>query len=98
MPRKTLTQLLFALPAVIVFVLFFAAPFSYFLVVSFWRLRLFKLRPDFVFENYVGVFENYLYPLGFTFCIALLIALFSSSSRPLLRGMLSIRSLCRASK
>jgi len=74
MPRKTLTQVLFSLPAVIVFALFFAAPFSYFLVVSFWRIRLFKLRPDFVFENYVGVFENYLYPLGFTFCIALLIA------------------------
>lgn len=75
MPRKGLTLALFTLPALVMFGLFFAAPFSYFFVVSFWRVRLFRLTPDFTFDNYAAVAENYLYPLGFTFCIALVIAL-----------------------
>jgi spermidine/putrescine transport system permease protein len=74
MSSKPLTQVLFTLPALVVFLLFFASPFSYFFVVSFWRIRLFRLTPDFTFDNYIGVAQNYLYPLGFTFCIALVIA------------------------
>ncbi len=75
MPRKGLTLALFTLPALIVFVLFFAAPFSYFFIVSFWRVRLFRLTADFTFDNYLSVANSYLYPLGFTFCIAMVIAL-----------------------
>jgi spermidine/putrescine transport system permease protein len=75
MPRKGLTLALFTLPALVMFVAFFGAPFSYFFVVSFWRVRLFRLTPDFTFDNYIAVVESYLYPLGFTLAIALVIAL-----------------------
>ena len=62
------------LPALAVFLLFFAGPFAYFFIISFWQIRLFKLTPDFSLDNYIGVFEEYTYPLAFTFCIALFIA------------------------
>ena len=65
---------LFTAPSLVVFAVFFAAPFSYFFVVSFWRIRLFRMTPDFTLDNYAGVFGNYLYPLGFTFSIAFVIA------------------------
>jgi spermidine/putrescine transport system permease protein len=74
-----MTLALFTLPALVVFILFFASPFTYFFIISFWHIRLFRLTPDFSFDNYVGVAENYLYPLGFTFCIALVIAVLTIS-------------------
>ena len=62
------------LPSLAVFLLFFAGPFAYFFIISFWQVRLFKLTPDLSLDNYIGVFEEYTYPLAFTFCIALFIA------------------------
>ena len=70
---------LFTAPSLVVFALFFAAPFSYFFVVSFWRIRLFRMTPDFTLDNYAGVFGNYLYPLVFTFTIAFVIALLTAT-------------------
>lgn len=61
-------------PASLAFLLFFALPLGYFFVVSFWRLRSYRLVPDFTFDNYVHVFQDYSGPLVFTLVLALLIA------------------------
>ncbi len=78
-PQRGLVLALFAAPSFVIFFLFFGIPLSYFLVLSFWQVRLFRLTPDLTLDNYVGVFDNYLYPLGFTFAIAFLIAVLTVS-------------------
>jgi spermidine/putrescine transport system permease protein len=67
------------LPATLVFVLLFVAPISYFFVVSFWRVRLFRLTRDFSIDNYVNVYTEYLGPIVFTFPIALGIAVLTTT-------------------
>ncbi len=67
------------LPARLAFFLLFVAPLSYFFVMSFWRVRLFKLTKDFSFDNYVNVYEEYFGPAVFTFVIALIIALLTTT-------------------
>jgi spermidine/putrescine transport system permease protein len=49
------------LPAFTVFALLFVGPLAFFLVVSFWRLRSYKLVPDFTLDNYVDVGQEYLH-------------------------------------
>ncbi len=68
----------FLIPSFAVFAVFFVLPLSYFFVISFWRVRLYKLTPDFTFENYVTFYEEYLYPAVFTFAIALSIAVLTT--------------------
>ena len=68
----------FLIPSIAVFAVFFVLPLSYFFVISFWRVRLYKLTPDFTFENYVTFYEEYLYPAVFTFAIALSIAVLTT--------------------
>lgn len=63
-----------ALPSLAVFLVFFALPMAYFLVVSFWKLRFYRLTPDFSFNNYVTAYHEYFDAAVFTFVIALLIA------------------------
>lgn len=72
--RRGIAERLRLAPAVVLFALFFVAPFTYFFVVSFWRVRLFKLTPGFSFHNYANAYDEYLGPLVFTFVIALVIA------------------------
>jgi spermidine/putrescine transport system permease protein len=62
------------LPAFAVFALLFVGPLAFFLVVSFWRLRAYKLVPDFTFDNYLDVWNEYLHAVVFTALISLLIA------------------------
>jgi len=62
------------LPAFLVFALLFVGPLAFFLVVSFWRLRAYKLVPDFTFDNYLDVGREYLHAAIFTLLISLLIA------------------------
>ena len=62
------------LPAFLVFALLFVGPLAFFLVVSFWRLRAYKLVPDFTFDNYLDVWQEYLHAAIFTLLISLLIA------------------------
>jgi spermidine/putrescine transport system permease protein len=78
MPRNPVILALFALPAALIFLLFFAGPFAYFVVMSFWSVSLFRLSRDFTLENYLDVYREYLYSLGFTFAIALLIAVIAT--------------------
>ncbi len=73
MRERAATYLLLA-PAALVFGALFVLPLAYFLVISFWRVRLFKLQPDFTFLNYGQVFELHLPTLVFTLALALLVA------------------------
>jgi spermidine/putrescine transport system permease protein len=61
-------------PAALVLGCLFIAPFGFLFVVSFWRVRTFKLRPDFIVENYVDTFVKYGSSLAFTVAIAAAIA------------------------
>jgi spermidine/putrescine transport system permease protein len=73
-PRRKLAGRLRLAPAALLFALFFVAPFGYFFVVSFWKVRLFKLLPGLSLDNYTNAYDDYLGPLVFTFVIALAIA------------------------
>jgi spermidine/putrescine transport system permease protein len=72
------TYLLLA-PAGVIFGTLFVLPLTYFLVISFWRVELFKLKPDFTFANYLQVFELHLPTLLFTLGLALVIAMLTTS-------------------
>jgi spermidine/putrescine transport system permease protein len=66
-------------PAFLVFATLFVVPLSYFFVVSFWRIRLYKLVQDFSFSNYASVFHEYFHATVFTFFISLIIAIVTTS-------------------
>jgi spermidine/putrescine transport system permease protein len=66
-------------PAGAVFVTLFVVPLAYFFVISFWRVFLFKLKPDFTFTNYYQVFELHLPTLVFTLGLAFLVAALTTS-------------------
>lgn len=66
-------------PALAIFGLFFALPMAYLLVVTFWRIKRYRLTPDFTLSNYADVFGDYLHALGFTLAIALVIALITTA-------------------
>ena len=61
-------------PSGLVYLFLFVAPLSVFFVISFWRVRSFRLRPDFILDNYVEAVGDYYAVLGFTFATALAIA------------------------
>jgi spermidine/putrescine transport system permease protein len=65
-------------PASLAFLLFFALPLGFFLVVSFWRLRSYRLVPTFTLDNYARVFSDYSGGLVFTLLLSLLIAAIST--------------------
>lgn len=61
-------------PALLILSLFFVLPLGYFLVLSFWRLRSYRLVPDFTFNNYAQVYSDYGGSIVFTLFTALIIA------------------------
>ncbi len=63
-----------ALPYLTVFLLVFVAPLLYFFVISFWRVRLFRLVPDASLANYAKTLHTHSVSLIFTFEIAFTIA------------------------
>ncbi|MBL8584737.1 MAG: ABC transporter permease [Rhizobiaceae bacterium] len=65
-------------PASAALALFFVLPLGYFLVVSFWRLRSYKLVPTFTLDNYALVFAEYSGALAFTLALALVVAAVST--------------------
>lgn len=67
-------RILQILPAATVFILLFLVPLGYYLVISFWRLKAYRLTPDFTLANYSEVFHEYLASLIFTILISLLTA------------------------
>ncbi len=60
-----------ALPSGAIFAILFVGPLAYFLIVSFWTVRAYRLVPTFTVANYLEVFGDYALPLAFTFVIAL---------------------------
>jgi len=79
MPRNPVILWLFCLPAGMIFLLFFLGPFAYFVVMSFWSVSLYQLKRDFTFVNYLDIYREYLYSLGYTFAIALVIGVITTA-------------------
>jgi spermidine/putrescine transport system permease protein len=69
------TSALLVAPAFVVLVLLFLIPFGLFLVISFWRVRLFDLQPALTFDNYVEVVTSYIDIVVFTVLVGLAIGL-----------------------
>jgi spermidine/putrescine transport system permease protein len=77
--RERATTYLLLAPAAAIFGALFILPLAYFLVISFWRVQLFKLQPDFTLTNYYQVFELHLPTLVFTLWLALVIAVITTA-------------------
>ncbi|MBM3583693.1 MAG: ABC transporter permease [Alphaproteobacteria bacterium] len=78
MQRQAVTLLLLG-PAVVILGVLFVLPLGYFLVISFWRVVLFKLKPDATLANYNQVFELHLSTLIFTLELALVVSLLTTT-------------------
>ena len=72
-------RLLLMLPSATIFVVLFLAPVLYFFVLSFWRVVAFQLKPDLTFQQYRNVFADYSQPLLFTFVLAFVIGVVTTS-------------------
>ena len=77
MENRKLPYLLVA-PSAAIFALLFVAPFIYFFLVSFWAVRLYRVRADWNVQNYVRVAQDYLDVGLFTLWVALVIALLTT--------------------
>ena len=66
-------------PSTIALVGLFLVPVAYFFIVSFWRVRSYRLKPEWNVEQYVAVITDYHGPLGFTMLVAVIIALATTS-------------------
>jgi spermidine/putrescine transport system permease protein len=65
---------LLLIPAAAIFGILFVLPLIYFFVISFWRVLLFKLKPDFSLVNYAQTFVLHSHTLIFTLGLALVVA------------------------
>jgi spermidine/putrescine transport system permease protein len=75
--NRRLAYLLIA-PSAAIFALLFIAPFLYFFVLSFWTVRLYKLRAEFTLANYARVATDYVDVGLFTIGVALVVALLTA--------------------
>jgi len=66
-------------PSVMIFTILFLIPISYFFVLSFWQVHAYRLQAGFTLDQYMKVFSDYLAPLGYTFMIAMTIALVTTT-------------------
>ncbi|MEP9390484.1 ABC transporter permease [Mesorhizobium sp. KR9-304] len=62
-------------PTIGVLLFVFVLPTAYFFVISFWRVRAFKLRPEFTFDQYRQVLAEFSDPLQFTLALASVVAI-----------------------
>jgi spermidine/putrescine transport system permease protein len=72
--RERRTTYLLLAPALTIFGILFVLPLIYFFVISFWRVLLFKLKPDFTFVNYGQVYDQHAATLAFTLSLAFIVA------------------------
>jgi len=77
--KAVLRRGLLLAPSTAIFLGVFLVPAGFFLVVSFWRVRAYRLRPDATFNNYSAVLTEYWQPLAFTLGIALVIAVVTTA-------------------
>lgn len=73
------TALLLVLPAALVYAGLFVAASVYFLLVSFWSVRGFRLSPTLTLKNYAETFTTYLEPTATTLLLALGIAVLTTA-------------------
>ncbi|MGH6960305.1 MAG: ABC transporter permease [Dongiaceae bacterium] len=73
--RQTRTTALLLLPAGLVFGALFVAPSIFYFVVSFWSVKLYKMRPDFTAANYLKAIDQNWKVLLFTLELAFVIGL-----------------------
>jgi spermidine/putrescine transport system permease protein len=66
-------------PSVAAFAVFFALPLAYLLVVSFWRLRLYRVEPAFTLKNYAITLADYGDTILTTFAITLAISVIATA-------------------
>ncbi|MGH6961241.1 MAG: ABC transporter permease [Dongiaceae bacterium] len=72
--RERATPYLLLAPALAIFGILFVGPLLYFFVISFWRVLLFKLKPDFSILNYGQTFDQHSATLAFTLGLAFVVA------------------------
>jgi len=72
--RERRTTYLLLAPAMAIFGILFVLPLLYFFVISFWRVLLFKLKPDVTFVNYGQVYDQHSATLVFTLGLAFIVA------------------------
>ena len=61
-------------PSSAIFLMLFLLPISFFFIISFWKVRSYRLRVDTTLEQYVEVFTEYQSALLYTLLVAMLIA------------------------
>ena len=66
-------------PSTIALVALFLVPVAYFFIVSFWRVRSYRLKAEWTLDQYVVVITDYHETLGFTLLVAVTIALITTS-------------------
>lgn len=74
------TPYLLVAPLAAVFGALFVAPFAYFFVIAFWRVKQYKLVPDFTLDNYLETFEKHSEILATTLALALVIGLLTTAA------------------
>ncbi len=74
------TPYLLVAPLAGVFCALFVAPFVYFFVISFWRVKRYKLTPDATLDNYLETLAEHRDILAFTIALALLIGLLTTAA------------------
>ena len=66
-------------PSAAIFAVLFVAPFVYFLVISFWEVKSYRLTPALTGKNYLETFDRYSGILGFTLEMAFLIGVLTTA-------------------
>ncbi len=79
MRRAFSLQTLLLAPSGMIFFILFLLPAGYFFVISFWRVRAYRLRSDTTLDQYATVLTEYPQSLIYTFAIALTIAVITTS-------------------
>lgn len=78
MRTKSIVRAALLAPAATIYVAFFLVPLAYFALVSFWKLRLYRIEPVFTVANYVKAWTDYSGPAFLTIVISLVIAVLTT--------------------
>lgn len=79
MSQRRSIGLLAATPSYLVWAAFFLAPMAYLFVVSFWRVRQYRLMSDASFDNYLLAAGEYRHAIIFTIVLAALVAIITTT-------------------
>jgi len=78
MSRQRTLSLVGAAPSYLVWLAFFLAPMAYLFVVSFWRVRQYRLISDASFDNYILAAGEYRHAIIFTIALAGLVGIITT--------------------